>query len=231
MGDQAHGNRPRGDSTGGMITLLSGPNCIHGHICDMNVLSWRTWKLKRKAIGSNDAEVQSVREAEDCNFRARLLWSELHGAGGLHPDRAQREDLVDVMERQALRVKGIVCTDSRGGYDAVEINESPFLGLSNMRAALQAFQLRDNLRRTGTELRWLASDYDLADALTKRKAEAGLGLLRFLQTGRWAIKYDQSFRSAKKSKRAGKSALDVIKYLDGDNLGDDEHFPNQMLCS
>ena len=230
MGDQAHGNRPRGDSTGGMITLLSGPSCIHGHICEMDVLSWRTWKLKRKAIGSNDAEVQSVLEAEDCNFRARLLWSELHGAGGLHPARAQCEDLVDVMERQALRVKGIVCTDSRGGYDAVEVNESPLLGLSNMRAALQAFQLRDNLRRTGTELRWLASDYDLADALAKRKAEARQGLLRFLQTGRWAIKYDPSFRSAKKSKRAGKSALDVIKFLYDDDT-DVDHFPNQGLCS
>ena len=230
MGDQAHGNRPRGDSTGGMITLLSGPSCIHGHICEMDVLSWRTWKLKRKAIGSNDAEVQSVLEAEDCNFRARLLWSELHGAGGLHPARAQREDLVDVMEQQALRVKGIVCTDSRGGYDAVEVNESPLLGLSNMRAALQAFQLRDNLRRTGTELRWLASDYDLADALTKRKAEARQGLLRFLQTGRWAIKYDPLFRSAKKSKRAGKSALDVIKLLYDDGI-DVDHFPNQELCS
>ena len=46
-----------------------------------------------------------------------------------------------------MTVKGILCTDSRGGYDAVERNESPWLGLSNMRAALQAFQLRDNLRR------------------------------------------------------------------------------------
>ena len=177
----------------------------------MDLLRWRTWKLKRKAIGSNDAEVQSVLEAEDCNFRARLLWSELHGAGGHHSSRPLREDLVDVMERQALRVKGIICTDSRGGYDAVEVNESPLLGLSNMRAALQAFQLRDNLRRTGTELRWLASDFDLADALTRRKLEARLGLLRFLQGGKWAIKYDPSFRSAKKSKKVGKSALDTIK--------------------
>ena len=29
------------------------------------MLTWRTWKLKRRAIGSNDAEVQSILEAED----------------------------------------------------------------------------------------------------------------------------------------------------------------------
>ena len=42
----------------------------------MCLLSWRTWKLKRKAVGSNDAEVQSILEAEDQNFRVRMLWSE-----------------------------------------------------------------------------------------------------------------------------------------------------------
>ena len=46
-------------------------------------------------------------------------------------------------------------TDSKGGFDAVEVNESPLLGLSNMRAALQAFHLRDNLTRVAYELRWL----------------------------------------------------------------------------
>ena len=110
--------------------------------------------------------------------------------------------------------KGILCTDSRGGYDAIEINESPLLGLSNMRAALQPFQLRDNLRRTGCELRWLASDYDLADALTKKRPEARLGLVKFMRTGLWSIKFDPSFTSSRKAKRQGKSALtDVDRHV------------------
>ena len=71
-------------------------------------------------------------------------------------------------------------TDSRGGYDAVEVNESPVLGLANLRSALQAFQLRDHLRRAGCELRWVASDYDLGDALTKERLDGRLGLQRFL---------------------------------------------------
>ena len=210
MGDQAHSNRPRGDSTGGLVTLLSGPESVDGAVCDMNLVAWRTWKLKRKAIGSNDAEVQAMLESEDQNFRTRLLWSELHGAGGRDSDRPLREDLVALQEQQVLALRGIVCTDSRGGYDAVEINESPLLGLSNMRAALQAFQLRDNLRRAAGELRWVASDFDLGDALTKKRAECRLGLSQFLCTRKWCIKFDPSFVSAKRNKKAGKSAVQTI---------------------
>ena len=29
-------------------------------------------------------------------------------------------------ELQAMKVKGVVCTESRGGYDAVETNETRF---------------------------------------------------------------------------------------------------------
>ena len=172
MGDQAHSNRPKGDSTGGLVTLVAGPESLSGQVCEMNLLAWRTWKLRRKAIGSNDAEVQSILEAEDQNFRTRLIWSELNGGGGRRNGLPQRQDLVEMMEAQAKQVHGVLCTNSRGGYDAVEINESPLLGLSNMRAALQAFQLRDNLQRCGCQLRWLASDYDLADALTKKRLES-----------------------------------------------------------
>ena len=115
MGDQSHLNRP--------------PEALAGKVTPMRLLSWRTWKLKRKAAGSNDAEVQSILEAEDQNFRVRMLWSELHGCGLLRPER--RADLVTMAEEQAQLVRGVVCTDSRGSYDAVELNESPLLGLSN----------------------------------------------------------------------------------------------------
>eukprot|EP00434_Breviolum_minutum_P014147 symbB.v1.2.012474.t1/scaffold861.1/size176854/4 len=214
MGDQAHANRPKGDSTGGMLTLASGPEALTGKVTPMVLLSWRSWKLKRKAIGSNDAEVQSILEAEDQNFRVRMLWSELHGAGCLRSDR--RVDLVETAENQAGLIRGVLCTDSRGGYDAVEFNESPLLGLSNMRAALQAFQLRDNLKRVGCELRWLASDYDLADGFTKKRAESREGLVKYLRTRLWSIAFDPNFIAAKKNRRTGKTAIQKVDDAIGD---------------
>ena len=214
MGDQAHANRPKGDSTGGMLTLASGPEAVTGKVTPMVLLSWRSWKLKRKAIGSNDAEVQSILEAEDQNFRVRMLWSELHGAGCLRSDR--RVDLVETAENQAGLLRGILCTDSRGGYDAVELNESPLLGLSNMRAALQASQLRDNLKRVGCELRRLASNYDLADGFTKKRAESRDGLVKYLRTRLWSIAFDPNFIAAKKNRKTGKTAIQKVDDAIGD---------------
>ncbi|OLQ06342.1 hypothetical protein AK812_SmicGene10384 [Symbiodinium microadriaticum] len=217
MGDQAHNNRPKGDSTGGLLTLMAGPSCVDGRVCPMSLLAWRTWKLKRKAISSNDAEVQAMLEAEDSNFRTRLLWSGLHGAGQGDSGLSLRRDLVQHVEQQVVNIKGIMCTDSKGGFDAIEVNESPLLGLSNTRAALQAYQLRGNLRRAAGDLHWVASDYDLADALTKKRPDCRVGLTRFLQTGVWCIKYDPQFQSAKKNKKAGRTAVgEIDDYLGRD---------------
>eukprot|EP00434_Breviolum_minutum_P027979 symbB.v1.2.024754.t1/scaffold2367.1/size81165/7 len=120
MGDQAHANRPNGDSTGGIVSMAAGPESINGAVCPMMLIAWRSWKLRRKAIASNDAEIQAVLEGEDQNFRIRLLWTGIHGGSFLRGD--PREDLVSATEKQVVQIKGIICTDSRGGYDAVEVN-------------------------------------------------------------------------------------------------------------
>ena len=61
--------------------MMAGPEAKGGHVCPMVLLSWKSCKLKRKAISSNDAEVQAALEGEDHNFRVRFLWTEMHGAG------------------------------------------------------------------------------------------------------------------------------------------------------
>ena len=78
MGDQAHNNRPDGSSTGGLITFLGGPELLQRDPGPMTMIAWKTWKLQRVAISSNDAEIQGMVESEDNNFRTRLLWSELN---------------------------------------------------------------------------------------------------------------------------------------------------------
>ena len=207
MCDQAHNNRPGGDSTGGLITMMTGPEARARKVCPMVLISWRTWKLRRKSISSNDAEVQAAVEGEDHNFRIRLLWCELHGAGW---NRRPQDDQVAWAEAQVRPVLGIVCTDSRGGYDAVQVNESPLLGLSNLRSALQAMQLRENLIRVLGQLRWLASDYDLGDSMTKKRQDCRNGLLKYLKTRLWSIRFDPSFTAAKKNHKCGKSAVNDI---------------------
>ena len=168
MGDQAHCNCPDGSSTGGLITFLGGPELLQGDPGPMTMIPWKTWKLRRVAISSDDAEIQAMVESEDNNFRTRLLWSELNGAG-------VDKDINDLMQHADLAVSsvsGIVATDSKGGFDAVTLQEGPYLGLSNVRAAIQAFQLNQSFNRVKTLVIWLAGDWLLADALTKKSQES-----------------------------------------------------------
>ena len=215
MGDSAHSNRPDGESTGGLLTLAAGPDVIKGGVVPMSIIGWKSWKLKRRAISSNDAEVQALVEAEDANFRVRLLWAELHGTGTQATGRIALDDNAEDTVKQT---PGIVCTDSRGGYDAVQLHESPLLGLSNMRAALQAFQVKQSLQRSGTTLRWLASDYNAADSLTKKAPSCRDGLWKLLKTGMWCVAYDPTFQAAKKAAKQGNTALRrVQRHIEGVN--------------
>ena len=168
MGDQAHNNLPDISFTGGRITFLGGPELLQGDPGPMTMIPWKTWKLRRVAISSDEAEIQAMVESEDNNFRTRLLWSELNGAG-------VDKDINDLMQHADLAVSsvsGIVATDSKGGFDAVTLQEGPYLGLSNVRAAIQAFQLKQSFNRVKTLVIWLAGDWLLADALTKKSQES-----------------------------------------------------------
>ena len=210
LGDQAHMNRPKGDSTGGLIAFMGGPELQDQQVGRMSILAWRTWKLRRKAIGTNDGEVQALVEAEDLNARCRLLWGEFNGAGVAAKELGY--NYIERFEAVVRLTPGIVGTDSKGGYDAIIINESPLLGLSNIRAAVQAFQVKQSLAVDLAKLIWLAGDWNLSDALTKKPAECRQGLKLFLKTFTWKLKYDPNFIvSARKAKKMQKSATEEME--------------------
>lgn len=209
LADQAHANRPRGDSTGGLITFIGGPELLQGLPGRMSIVGWRTWKLKRKAISTNDGEIQAMLEGEDNNFRTRLLWCELNGCSGL-----PRVDLLDRANVIVKHVEGINGTDSKGGFDAVKRNEGPLLGLTNARSALQAYQLREQLEQGCGRLICLSGDWNLSDALTKKSKDARMGLLQFLRNFTWQLYFDPNFVvSEKKAKKSGQTALKQMREL------------------
>ena len=122
------------------MTFVAGPQHLEGNAGRLHLVAWRTWKLKRKATSTNVGEIQCILEGEDRNFRTRFLLSQLNGCCALPPgDHLQRAN--NMMQY----TKGIIATDSKGGYDAVTKSEGPMLGLSNARSALQAYQLREQL--------------------------------------------------------------------------------------
>eukprot|EP00435_Cladocopium_sp_Y103_P016458 s2780_g4.t1 len=164
---EAHAKRPQGGSTGGYLTLMGGPQIAQG---EAGRLSW-TWRLKRKAISTNDGEIQSMVDGEDANFRTR-------------------------------------------GFDAVNKNESPLLGLSNVRGALQTFQLREQLQDSDGNLIWIAGYWNLGDCLTKKDKSARAGIMQFFRNWIWKLTYDPNFiQSEKKAKKAGQGAVAQMRQL------------------
>ena len=79
-----------------------------------------------------------------------LLWSEFHG-GHQRPER--RSDLVQLAKQQTLDMRGVLYTDSRGGYDAVEFERK---SAGNKRG--RRFGNGDSLQRHLYSKRGLASD-------------------------------------------------------------------------
>ena len=110
--------------------------------------------------------------------------------------------------------KGIIATDSKGGYDAVTKSEGPMLGLSNARSALQAYQLREQLAESFCRLIWISGDWNLSDALTKKARVAREGLIQFFKQNIWKLKFDPTFiQSEKKARQLGKAAVKQMQEL------------------
>ena len=211
LGDQAHNNRPKGGSTGGMLVFLSNQDALKGVPCPLVLVAWRSWKLKRVAIGTNDAEMQALVETEDVVYRTRLLWAGMHGTSLLYGGR----NLLEATDQEVQHVVGVLGTDSKGGWDSVMVNESPLLGLSNTRAAIQAHQLKQALRLCGTHLLWLAGDWNLSDSLTKKKPESRDSMLFYLKHRLWQLRFEPQFiesaRKIKKSKGTPVQQMSQVK--------------------
>ena len=119
MADQANANRDKGDSTGGIITDERPCEALKGEFCP--ILSIYLYGNSVAKLLNQMMEVQAVLEGEDWNSCARLLWCEIHGAGLDHPPNANKVECAEEMVKQ---VEGVLCTDSKGGFDAVRCNES-----------------------------------------------------------------------------------------------------------
>ena len=165
--------------------------------------------MKRKAISTTDGEIQATLEGEDQLFRTRWMWCQLNGCCAI-------ED-IDILQKANEMVKwvgGILATDSKGAFDAINKSEGPLLGLSNMRSALQGYQLKEQIVASAGKLIWVSGDWNLADALTKKHRSSREGLQQFIKSQIWKLRYDPGFVcSEKKARRQGLEAVRQMKQL------------------
>ena len=173
-----------------------------GRMTHVNIVSWKTNKLRRKSRSSTSAEIQAISDAEDETFFVRVM---LASFLGYDVSREQRETSLSY-------IPCIIVTDSKSLYDAYR-SQTGGLGMEEKRSALELLDLKERMVRADNKLlkgnnilKWVNSEANLADSLTKPTAKKPLQ--SFFETGcNWAITLDPLQRSARKRKEQGLEPL------------------------
>ena len=188
--DAALANRVDLSSTGGMVIGFVHRKMVdegqRGHV---NVISWGSSKLRRVCRSSLAAETQALAEAEQELMFVRTQWREILG---------DEVNLADPAET-AKKVRGVLVTDAKALYDSVQQGNLPSFSMKEKYSALELLHLVQNMQRQETVLRWVNSDQQLADGLTKMQAQDRIR--QFLSNHQlWNLQYDANFTAAKKIK-------------------------------
>ncbi|CAE7032785.1 RE1 [Symbiodinium natans] len=188
--DAAVANREDMSSTGAYLIAATSPGILCSEAVPLSVTAWRSAKLPRVARSSLSAELQAFSEGEEELMFTRLSWAEMCGL----------EVHLDEPWKTFGKIVGVMVTDAKSLFDVIrkgDLNTSG-LGMKDKYSTLEALSLLERLARGCTITRWVNSDAQLADALTKCKADSSLH--KMLAEGIWKLVYDENFVSAKKSR-------------------------------
>ena len=175
---------------------MASEGLLAGQRCNIGLVSWSSFKLRRVSRSSLAAETQALADAEDELHYCRVLWLELTGT---HVKLERSDEAV-----QAL--PAVLCIDARAIYDVL-VNRRTTVSMVEKRTALELTGFMQKQQATGLQVRWVHGEANLADAMTKSGAD--LVLQRFFDAGQqWAIVFDTAL-SAKKRKQAGLAPLDA----------------------
>ena len=107
-------------------------------------------------------------------------------------------------EQLVSQVVGVLVTDSRNVYDRVD---KPYITPkgANKKVDIEMMAIKESQLHTKLHVRWVNSDAQLANTLTKREDHQ---MSRFIALGQqWRIVYDASMSSGKRLKAQGRDPL------------------------
>ena len=198
--DAAQGNRADGGSTQGIFIGMSTNDLLKGKIEGVSPLAWTSQKIDRACRSPGASESQAAVNGEDALYAARFQWSELlYGKPNLHhPD-----DLAKLRG-------GCVVTDSRNVYDKLETEVLVIKG-AEKRTSIELLAIKESQTNTGVELRWVHSEAQLANSLTKAGSTGAREYELYYRMGhKWRLVEDETMMSAKRRKDLGLEPLQQV---------------------
>ena len=189
--DAASQNRPDGGSTQGIYVGIGPLNMQQGAVGCITPICWHSSKIDRACRSPGAAETQAAVNGEDALFYARYQLAEL------------TKGPVDTRNPSAMvsLIPGCVITDSRNVFDKLNAETLSIKG-AEKKSNIELIGLKESQEQTGLVLRWVHSEAQLANSLTKSSGSKELELY-YKMGQRWRIIEDPAMMSARRRKAAG----------------------------
>ncbi|CAE7627786.1 unnamed protein product [Symbiodinium sp. CCMP2456] len=188
--DAANQNRRDGGSTQGIFIGLGPASMLSGELGRVTPISWHSNRIDRACRSPGAAEAQAAVNGEDALYFARFQWSEL-----VYGDVNVRRP-----NEVVTKVTGCLVTDSRNVYDKL-ITEVLVIKGKEKKTNIELLSLKEAQRNHGVIVRWVHSEAQLANALTKHNSQEMELYYRMQHT--WRIVEDEQMMSARRRKTAG----------------------------
>ena len=194
--DAASQNRRDGGSTQGILVGIRPQSMLNGELGKISLLAWHSSKIDRVCRSPGAAEAQAAANGDDAGYFARFQWSELEK--GLTDIRQP-----DLCVRQ---VPGCLVTDSRNVYDKLSTEVLVVKG-AERKTSIELLGLKESQQKTQVIIRWVHSEAQLANALTKAGSYKELELFYKMHHS-WKVVEDSNMRSARKRLQDGLQPLE-----------------------
>ena len=172
---------------------------LEGEMAKVSPIAWKSHRLKRKAPSTLSPESQAIGEAAAIAAWFRYLLAEV-----LHPEKLEAAGSNWELATDQLEY-GLI-TDAKSIYDALSKPTNTAATVQDKRSAIDLAVVRDELKRGKGCIRWIDTNVQLADSLTKMMSPDLLR--RVLQTGEYmireeleALKLKEQERECKKQRR------------------------------
>ena len=189
--DAAFGVRRDLSSQGGYMIVMTDKRVLHGEKCPFVPLAWKSFKLPRVCRSSLGAESQAMAGALEELLMIKTFLRMLLD-----------KDVSLSRSQETLTMPCAVVTDCRALFDLLK--KENIQTSNDKRVAIESLVIRDLLKQVNGELRWVSSERQLADPMTKIGTRQQL--VEAMKSGFIQLVHDENFVAAKK-----KTAVDREK--------------------